>query len=85
MATGLPVVASDVEAIPEVLAGTDSIMVPADEPAALRDAVLRTLGRSCEEATQAVQKGKKRAEDFRIDRRVTTMISLFQDMTLGLF
>lgn len=85
MAAGLPVVASNVEAIPEVLAGTDSIMVPPNDPAALRDAVLTTLGRSCEEVTQAIEKGKKRAADFRIDRRIAAMTALFRIYQQGLF
>lgn len=83
MAAGLPVVASNVEAIPEVLAGTDCIMVPPDDPAALRDAVLTTLSRSYEEVTRAVEKGKKRADGFRMDRRIVAMISLFQNLTGG--
>lgn len=80
MAAGLPVVASNVEGIPEVLAGTDSIMVPPEDPEALRESVLRTLNRSSEEADLALAKGRECAEKFRIDTRVKNMIAWFQDI-----
>jgi len=83
MAAGLPVVASNVEGIPEVLAGTDSIMVPPDDPDALCRAVLRALHRSPEEAAQAIEKGRKRAEDFRASKRTDAMIVLFEDVLSG--
>lgn len=80
MAAGLPVVASNVEGIPEVLAGTDSLMVPPDDPAALREAVLKTLNRTADEAARAIEKGRHHAQDFRIDRRTDAMIKLFGDV-----
>lgn len=85
MAAGLPVVASNVEGISEVLAGTDSIMVPPDDPVALRKAVLKTLNRTLEEAALAIEKGRHRAQDFRIDGRIDTMIDLFQDVLANRF
>jgi glycosyltransferase involved in cell wall biosynthesis len=85
MATGLPVVTSNVEGIPEVLAGTDSIMVPPDEPETLRSAVLRTLNRTAEEAHMAHEKGLRRAQSFRSDRRTNAMASLFRDVLSGRF
>ena len=85
LAVGLPVVASNVEAIPEVLAGTDSIMVSPDDPVALREAVLRTLHREPDEASSAIEKGRARAEDFRIARRTDAMIQLFDDVLIGRF
>lgn len=85
MAAGLPVVASNVEGIPEVLAGTDSLIVPPDDPEALCEAVLKTLSRSPEEAAQAIEKGRKRAENFRISYRTDAMIQLFEDVQEGRF
>ncbi len=79
MAASLPLVASNVEGIPEVLEGTDSIMVPPDDPEALRQAVLRTLYRSPEETNMAVEKGRRRAEDFRQKNRIEAMLRLFQN------
>lgn len=79
MAAGLPVVASNVEGIPEVLAGTDSLMVPPDDPDSLREAVLKTLHRHSEEAAAAIGKGRQRAQAFRIKQRTEAMIRLFED------
>ena len=80
MAAGLPVVSSNVEAIPEVLSGTNSIMVPPDEPKFLREAVITTLNRSSEDALQAIEKGCRRAEEFRIEKRVNAMVALFEEV-----
>ena len=60
MAAGLPVVASNVEGIPEVLDGTDSHMIPPDDPQVLRMAVLAVLNRSQEEAKKAAERGRAR-------------------------
>ena len=77
MAVGLPVVASNVEGIPEVLEGSDLIMVPPNDPKALRDAVLQTLHRTPEEMSTAIRKGRECAERFRMNNRVENMIDLF--------
>jgi glycosyltransferase involved in cell wall biosynthesis len=80
MAAGLPVVASNVEAIPEVLSGTDSIMVHPNAPLALRNAVLGTLHRTPGDTARAIEKGRKRAQDFRMANRTEEMIRLFGDV-----
>lgn len=85
LAAGLPVVASNVEGIPEVLAGTDSVMVPPDDPEALRGAVLKTLNRTHDEAAEAIEKGRIRAQDFRITNRTDAMINLFEEVLSGRF
>jgi glycosyltransferase involved in cell wall biosynthesis len=85
MAAGLPIVASNVEGIPEVLEGTKSIMVPPDDPDALRGAVLRALNWSTVERGHFIEKGKRRAEDFRMGNRTSAMISLFEDVLEGRF
>lgn len=85
MAAGLQVVASNVDGIPEVLESTDSIMVPPNDVHTLRDAVLKTLHHSPSEKSQAIEKGKKRAEKFRICNRINNMVSLFQDILSGKF
>lgn len=85
MAAGLPVVASNVEAVPEVLEGSDSIMVPENDPLALRQAVLKTLHRKPDEAACAIEKGRIRAEDFRIGKRTDAMIELFKDVLSNRF
>ena len=85
LAAGLPVIASNVHGIPEVLAGTESVMVPPDDPNALRKAVLETLHRSPAEAAKAVESGRNRAEQFRIGERIDSMIRLFEDVLAGRF
>lgn len=85
LAVGIPVVASRVDGIPEVLTGTDSTLVPPDDPAALRGAILRVLARSPEETQSARQKGWARAENFRSKRRADEMVQLFQDVIAGRF
>ena len=80
LATGLPVVASDVEAIPEILAGTHSAMVPPDDIAGFRDAVVRVLERPSAEAYRAAETGRLRAESFRSTTRTDALISLFDQV-----
>ncbi len=83
MAAGLPVVASDVQGIPEVLAQTDSIMVPPNDPQAVRAAVLKTLQRPPEDAARAIAKGKRRAEAFRATKRTDALLELFRSLLAG--
>jgi len=85
MAAGLPVVTTNVEGIPEVLDGTESIMVAPNDPHVLRVAILKALNRMPEEATRVLEKGRKRAECFRIDRRVDAFVNLFDEILSGRF
>lgn len=80
MAAGLPVVASDVDAIPEVVQGTASIMVPPRDADALRRAVLEVLGRTAEERATAAALGRRRANDFRSSSRVEALKALFTEL-----
>ncbi len=83
LATGLPIVASNVEGIPEVLKGTDSILIPPDDPENLRIAVLKSLNRDQEIRNQIAQTGKKRARDFSNDKRISSLLNLFNDIIQG--
>ncbi len=80
MASGLPVVATNVEGIPEVLSETDSIMVAQDDSIGLREAVLKTLNRSSDNSAIAIQKGRNKAQFFRNEIRTDAMINLFKDV-----
>lgn len=80
LATGLPVVASSVGGIPEVVVGTDSMLVPPGDAAALRGAVQRVLARTSEEAEAARQKGRVRAEFFRTERRTDDLLEYFNEL-----
>lgn len=79
MAAGLPVVASDVDGIPEVLAGSTAVMVPPDSPRALRDAVRRMLRWTWQERANAIAKNRAVAERYRVRHRVDGMTQLFHD------
>ena len=85
LASGLQVVATNVEGIPEVLRETDSIMVPPDNPNSLREAIMKTLNRSSVETAIAIEKGKIRAESFRTSVRTIHMIKLFEDVLSNQF
>jgi glycosyltransferase involved in cell wall biosynthesis len=74
MAVGLQIVASNVDGIPEVLADTDSLMVPPNDPLALRDSTLEVLGKSAFERNAASDKGRKRAKAFRTAIRTSAML-----------
>jgi glycosyltransferase involved in cell wall biosynthesis len=78
LAVGLPVVASNVDGIPEVLAGTDSVMVPPNDPDALATAVFSVFGWSDEERITAITKGKLRAESYRTEKRALAILELFK-------
>ena len=85
MAAGLQVVATNVGGIPEVIQGTDTLTVPPNDHAALRDAVLKTLHRRDSEKMQAIKKGRDRANSFRMSSRLDAMINLFNEVLDGRF
>jgi glycosyltransferase involved in cell wall biosynthesis len=80
MASGLQIVSTNVEGIPEVLKDTENIMVSPNNPDLLREAILITLNRTPFEIYQAVEKGRKRAELYRTSVRTKEMIKLFEDV-----
>ena len=80
MATGLPIVASNVDGIPEVVAGTDAQIIPPDEPLVLREAALRVLGCDAAERLSAIIRGRERAAAFRTDVRTTAMLELMSQI-----
>ncbi len=78
MTVGLPIIASNVGGIPEVVAGTDTILVPPEDPLALRNAFLDCLGWSDERQAECIRKGRERAMDFHPDRRTDQILALLQ-------
>jgi glycosyltransferase involved in cell wall biosynthesis len=79
LALGLPVVATRVGGIPEVLAGTDAELVEPGDAFALRQAILRVLRRSCSERESARQLGLARAQAFRTRERADRLIELYAE------
>lgn len=78
LAIGLPIIASAVGGIPEVVAGTDTILVPPEDPLALRNAFLDCLGWCDERQAECIRKGRERAMDFHPDRRTDQILALLQ-------
>lgn len=78
LAVGLPVVASDAGGISEVLAGTDALMVPANDAPALLIAIESTLAMPRAKILEAASKGRKRVEAFRVDKRAMAILALLQ-------
>ena len=65
MATGVPVVSTDVSGIPElVLHGRTGLLAPPNDPGALADAIARLLGDPCEAAVFAGAARERLEHDF---------------------
>ncbi len=74
MAAGVPVVATDVDGIPEVVKGSGAILVPREDPLALRNAVRSVLRWSQAEGDRAVLLGKITANRFKEETRMRALI-----------
>jgi glycosyltransferase involved in cell wall biosynthesis len=77
MLAGLPVVASDVSALPElVLDGVTGFLVPPDDVTALGEAIARALN-----AAELGEAGRKRAQTlFSVDRMTSRMVDLYREV-----
>lgn len=78
LAAQLPIVASDAEAIPEILSGTLSILVNVNITEKVRAAVLESLNREYAETKVVRSQGLRKAQSFRIEERVNLMVGLFK-------
>jgi glycosyltransferase involved in cell wall biosynthesis len=83
MAIGLPVIASDVDGIPEVTAGTECVLIPPGNPAALTAAVEASLKWSASERQRRITLGRERAKAFHPDRRAEQILTLLQPTRRG--
>jgi glycosyltransferase involved in cell wall biosynthesis len=81
LAVGLPVIASNIGGIPEVLENTDSLLIPAGNSSALRQAIDSVLNWSQKTRSKAILKGKQRAEDFRSKKRAENILDLIISKT----
>ena len=79
MAAGLQIACSNVQGIPEVVRDTGAIMTDPDDIAGFRQAVLDVLRRDEAEKDEAITRGRRRAESFRMAARVERMLALFND------
>jgi glycosyltransferase involved in cell wall biosynthesis len=79
LAVGIPVVASSVGGIPEVLEGTDSIIVPPNDPEALTAAIISVLEDPKKKLNEFVAKRKFSAEKFRVEKRARAVLELLKN------
>lgn len=82
MAAGVPVVASDVDGLPDVL-GDVGVLVPPEDADALRAVLLRLRG-DPEERAQRGARGRDRAALFSLDTCARRYRSLYVDVLAGL-
>ena len=80
MATGLPIVATRVEAIPEIVSEPDSILVPPDDPEAFRTAVVEMLARTPAHADEVRTRNQARGRAYRPDVRTQKMLAFYQHL-----
>ena len=75
LACGLPIVASDVGGIPEVLFGTSSIQVPANDPELLGRAIDKMLSMDPAKKARCIELGKQRAVSFEAAQRIDSILA----------
>jgi glycosyltransferase involved in cell wall biosynthesis len=80
MAMGLPVVATRLEAIPEVVAEPDNILVAPDDAEGFRAAVTEMLARAPQEAEEVQARNQARGRMYRPDVRTRNMLAFYQDL-----
>jgi glycosyltransferase involved in cell wall biosynthesis len=79
MAAGLPVVATEVGGIPEMVErGTSALLVPAHSPALLADAVGRVLSAPIQAAAMGRAGRRVAAERFDIDRQAARLVEEYR-------
>lgn len=79
LALGVPVVASDVDGLPEALAWGGGVLVPPGSAVELASAVERLLGSASERSRLAVD-GRAAADYFSVDRLVERTIDVYRSM-----
>jgi len=80
MALGLPVVATRLEAIPEIVAEPDNILVEPDDVGAFRRAVAEMLARPAQQAEEVRARNQARGSMFRREARAGAMLSFYNDL-----
>jgi len=82
MANGLPVVATNVGGIPEVVReGIDGKLVPPGDIAALRDALAWMVTHAQEREVMGVQAAERARANFSEERMVSAYLSLYHELT----
>lgn len=80
MAVGLPVVATSVSAVPEVVThGKTGWLVPPKEPKSLAEALIEALDHPAERATRGASGKNRLAEVFDLDVMVDQIMEVYED------
>lgn len=77
MASGTPIVASDVPAIREILSKDETCFFAPDEPASLADSIRAVLSHG-EESRDMAQRAQKKAEEYTWDKRAQTILDFIK-------
>jgi glycosyltransferase involved in cell wall biosynthesis len=80
MAASVPVISTRVDGIPEVVQGTESILVEPCTPSTLREAVQLVLNRSIEERSRCAELGEFQARRFSHANRAVCFVSFLKEI-----
>ena len=78
MAAGVPIVATRVGGVPDIVSSTEALLVPAGDPAALADAVLEVYRNPNSAATRARAACARLLAEFQIDPWVSRYQALYE-------
>ena len=79
MASGLPIIASRVGGIPEVVAGTDALLVPPDDPAVLASVLSDKLSDKTWQK-KSRRSSRQRAQEFSWEKATEKYKAVFNDL-----
>ena len=80
MACGLPVVASDVDGIPEIVDdGLTGLLVPPENTDKLADAILMSLNNGGRDSDMARQGRQSVLEKFSLDKQITELVKVYHN------
>jgi len=80
IAAGVPVVATAVGGVPDVVSGTEALLVPPDDPAALAAAVSAVLRDPAGARRRAQAAGRRLAEEFKVGPWLERYESLYHTL-----
>ena len=78
LATGLPIIASNVDGIPEVLSNTDAVMIDSPSPENIKNAVIDMLKIENYWTTESIRNRRNSALRFKPHIRAQELLRLFQ-------
>lgn len=77
-AAGLPLVATDVGGIPEIVDGTDTKLIPADNAPAIADAIGHALAEPDASAAKSQRLRQKIADAFNVSRMTDDVLAVYE-------